>query len=124
MSKKVIAAAILTVSIIGISAGYFLLQILAQNNSNALTINVPGGQTITETIEGKIYYFTYIQKGTSGIEEPYFCVTTPDQPALIFGSYVATAGSHYGVTKYPNQVLNIVVSQVTADTVTLQITPS
>jgi hypothetical protein len=66
------------------------------------------------TVAGNDYCFIYIQKGTSGLEEPYFSVNKPDSFVLsyVLNSYVATAGSHYGMSLYTGQSINVIVSDV------------
>jgi len=127
LSAKQVALGIIIGILVGVSIWYFLPQIqLGQQPTNAIKVTVYGGQVANVTISGNSYCFLYIQKGTSGIEEPYFAVAKPDSFFLSYAlnSYVATVGSHYGISLYNNQVINVVVSSVQNDYLILQITPS
>lgn len=132
---KTLAAGLILGIIIGFPMGYFMTQLpLAQQYTNDNTptpqatiqpdrITIPGGQTVSKTFNQKVYSFTYVQKGTLGAEIPYFIVTR-DTASLVPMTHDAVQGSHYGVSLYEDQSLNVVVLEVRSDYLVLQIVPT
>lgn len=127
MAAKHIALG-LVIGLLIFASLWYVLPIIQQPQvpSNAVKVTVNGGQITTVSIAGNAYCFAYIQKGTEGLDQPYFCVVKPSDATaggLALSSYVATAGSHYGINIY-GQPINVIVSEVHSDYLVLEVTPS
>jgi hypothetical protein len=129
VSGKSLAIGLILGLIIGLPMEYFLPPIL----TNLLTpepllstppvygITITGNQTTNSTFRNNQYYFTYIKKGVTDFAEPYFAVTTPQLSPneLVYCS--ATVGSHYDISLYSNQSLQIEVTEVNNDSIGLDV---
>ena len=126
MSGKSLAIGIVIGIIVVVAIWYFLpnLQSL-QEPSNAIKVTVQGGSTTTINIAGNPYCFTYIQKGTSGLEDAYFSCTIPsllNAGGIALSSYIATNGAQYSINLYGSPI-NVDVSSVQGTTLVLYVTP-
>ncbi len=126
MAGKGLAVGIVIVIIIVGAIWYFYpnLQSL-QQPSNSIKVTVNGGTTTTVNIAGNPYCFTYIQKGTEGLDQAYFSCTQPsflNAGGIALSSYVATNGAQYSINVYGSPII-VYVSSVQGTTLVLYVTP-
>ena len=124
LSGKSLVAGIV-IGIIVVASLWYILPILqsSQLPDNAIKVTVNGGSTTTVNIAGNPYCFTYIQKGTSGLEDAYFSCTIPsllNAGGIALSSYVATAGVEYGINLYGSPI-NVKVSSVQGSVLVLYV---
>ncbi len=100
----------ITIGVIIVAALWYFTPLIqqAQTPSNAIKVTVGGGQSTTVTIADKPYTFTYIQKGTAGLDKAYFSCTTPDNAnagGIALSSYEANLGSKYEINLYGTPII-------------------
>jgi hypothetical protein len=126
MSGKSLAIGIVIGIIVVSAIWYFLPNFQSmQQPSNSIKVTVQGGTTTTVNIAGQPYCFTYIQKGTSGLEDAYFSCTQPSMlnaGGIALTSYIATNGVQYSINVYGSPII-VDVSSVQGTTLVLYVTP-
>lgn len=126
MASKGLAIGIFIVIIIIGAIWYFYPNLQSmQQPSNSIKVTVNGGTTNTVNIAGNPYCFTYIQKGTEGLDQPYFSCCQPSMlnaGGIALSSYVATEGTQYSINVYGSPI-TVDVSSIQGTTLVLYVTP-